>query len=199
MITPRPNAPAGAVSRTRPFTPLPSCAVLCRNNAPLTAFAMNLVRRSTPVCVLGRDFGSGLERLIDELKPTSVSDLRQRLAEWAGGKLRRARTDRTREAIEDQVKSLSAVITGAKDNTITGLKTAISRLFLKTSSDPNVVVCATGHKAKGLEWDHVFILDSHLIPSKWAETAADLKQERNLLYVMVTRAKETVTYIRSEA
>jgi superfamily I DNA/RNA helicase len=48
----------------------------------------------------------------------------------------------------------------------------------------------TGHKAKGLEFDHVFFLDSDLV--------GDEDQEPNLRYVIGTRAKETLTYINSE-
>jgi len=62
----------------------------------------------------------------------------------------------------------------------------------------------TGHKSKGEEWDHVFHLDSWLIPSKFALRAADegdnsgMEQERNLRYVIETRSKKTLTFINSE-
>ncbi|MCL5460465.1 ATP-binding domain-containing protein, partial [Loigolactobacillus coryniformis] len=45
----------------------------------------------------------------------------------------------------------------------------------------------TGHKSKGLEFDNVFILDKQLLREEG--------QDKNLLYVMQTRAKETLTYI----
>ncbi len=48
----------------------------------------------------------------------------------------------------------------------------------------------TGHKAKGLEFDHVFFLDNHLV--------GDDEQEPNLRYVIITRAKESLTYIDLE-
>jgi ATP-dependent exoDNAse (exonuclease V) beta subunit len=48
----------------------------------------------------------------------------------------------------------------------------------------------TGHGAKGLEFDHVYFLDQGLVGKE--------DQEPNLRYVICTRAKETLTYIRSE-
>ena len=48
----------------------------------------------------------------------------------------------------------------------------------------------TGHKAKGLEFSHVFFLDNELI--------SDEGQENNLRYVIQTRAKETLTYVSSK-
>lgn len=45
----------------------------------------------------------------------------------------------------------------------------------------------TGHKSKGLEFDHVFILEKELL--------RDEGQDRNLKYVMQTRAKSSLTYI----
>lgn len=62
----------------------------------------------------------------------------------------------------------------------------------------------SGHKAKGLEFDTVFFLDSFLIPSKYSLRAAEagddaaLSQEKNLEYVIVTRAKKELLFINSE-
>jgi DNA helicase-2/ATP-dependent DNA helicase PcrA len=48
------------------------------------------------------------------------------------------------------------------------------------------------HAAKGLEWDAVFIagLSEGLLPISLAETDESLEEERRLLYVAVTRARE---------
>lgn len=49
----------------------------------------------------------------------------------------------------------------------------------------------TIHAAKGLEWDHVFLVGCNegILPSK----RGDLEEERRLFYVAVTRARETLS------
>ncbi len=54
------------------------------------------------------------------------------------------------------------------------------------------VTLASLHAAKGLEWDAVFLigLSEGMVPITYAETAAAIEEERRLLYVGVTRARE---------
>lgn len=54
------------------------------------------------------------------------------------------------------------------------------------------VTLTTMHAAKGLEWDAVFIIgcSEGLLPVKMAETPEAVEEERRLLYVGITRARE---------
>jgi ATP-dependent DNA helicase UvrD/PcrA len=54
------------------------------------------------------------------------------------------------------------------------------------------VTLASLHAAKGLEWDAVFLvgLVDGLIPITYAQTAESIEEERRLLYVGITRARE---------
>jgi DNA helicase-2/ATP-dependent DNA helicase PcrA len=54
------------------------------------------------------------------------------------------------------------------------------------------VTLASLHAAKGLEWDAVFLvgLSEGLVPISLAETDAAIAEERRLLYVGITRARE---------
>ena len=54
------------------------------------------------------------------------------------------------------------------------------------------VTLATLHAAKGLEWDAVFLcgMQEGSMPISYAETPAAVEEERRLLYVGVTRARE---------
>jgi len=53
------------------------------------------------------------------------------------------------------------------------------------------VTLATVHTAKGLEWDvvHVCGLQDGTLPITFAESAAEVEEERRLLYVAITRAR----------
>lgn len=54
------------------------------------------------------------------------------------------------------------------------------------------VTLSSLHSAKGLEWDAVFVVGCHegTLPLSYAETPAQIEEERRLLYVGVTRARE---------
>ena len=68
--------------------------------------------------------------------------------------------------------------------------------------DDAAVVTGTIHSVKGGEWNHVFVVgvtDGYL-PLYYAhEDESALREERNLLYVAVTRARETVRLYHSPA
>ena len=57
------------------------------------------------------------------------------------------------------------------------------------------VTLASLHSAKGLEWDAVFLcgLSDGLMPIGFAETGDEIDEERRLLYVGVTRARERLS------
>ncbi|MGM9781966.1 MAG: ATP-dependent helicase [Paludibacteraceae bacterium] len=67
--------------------------------------------------------------------------------------------------------------------------------------DKNRVTLMTVHAAKGLEFKHIFIvgLEEDLFPSAMCETERDLEEERRLLYVAITRAKDdcVISYAKS--
>ena len=94
-------------------------------------------------------------------------------------------------ALEDKCRTLSLFL--GQSTSIADCHARIQRLF----SNNVGITLSTIHRAKGLEWPRVFILDRHLLPSRWAETEDDLRQERNLEYVAVTRAKLDLVMIKS--
>jgi len=56
------------------------------------------------------------------------------------------------------------------------------------------ITLATIHAAKGLEWDHVFIVgvSEGYLPITYAKTEPQIAEENRLLYVGVTRARKTL-------
>ncbi|NLA23835.1 MAG: UvrD-helicase domain-containing protein, partial [Bacteroidales bacterium] len=72
----------------------------------------------------------------------------------------------------------------------------------EAEEDFNKVTLMTIHSAKGLEYDHVFLvgLEEELFPSAMSrDTQAELEEERRLFYVAITRARKflTITYASS--
>lgn len=65
--------------------------------------------------------------------------------------------------------------------------------------DDNGVVVSTIHGAKGLEWNHVYLIgmEEEIFPGGHLQSEDDLESERCLAYVAVTRAKQSLTLFSS--
>jgi ATP-dependent DNA helicase Rep len=79
---------------------------------------------------------------------------------------------------------------------------AISRLVLRDlleqreeDDDSDKVQLLTLHASKGLEFPHVFImgLEEEILPHRSSIENGDIEEERRLMYVGITRARETLT------
>lgn len=200
MILPSPNAPEGSVKTLATYEPSdfqPTSAILCRNTAPLVSFAFSLIQRHIGCRVLGREIGQGLVSLIQKLNPTSLDELRLKLEMYENReteKFQRKGELQSAEAIRDRVTCIQIFLSHA--DSIDSLTSRISSLF--NDSVDNLVTLATIHKAKGLEWPTVFILDfKKLQPSPFARLPWQKIQERNLIYVAITRAQVDLRYIES--
>lgn len=77
--------------------------------------------------------------------------------------------------------------------------TSVSDLPDETTPDDDHLVLSTIHSAKGLEWDTVYVMsasDGYIPPDAATNSDEQLEEERRLLYVALTRAKNQliVTY-----
>lgn len=163
---------------------LPDTAViLCRNNAPLFGAAIRLLKNGRYPELVGNDIGKSLIKILKKFGDESMSQatVLAAIETWKQEKLRKSRSP---AKVEDQAECLRIFARQGKN---LGESLAYASDILARSGPVKLM---TGHKSKGLEWPDVFILDEHLI--------GDEPQEKNLRYVMITRAKETLTYITSE-
>lgn len=63
--------------------------------------------------------------------------------------------------------------------------------------DPKSFVTLTSaHRSKGLEFERVYIIDRDNFPSPKAESEEELKQEANILYVALTRARDILNVLQ---
>jgi len=172
-----------------------SIAVLCRNNAPLLSMAFKLLRRHVGVTMLGREIGKGLSALCKKISADqSVPAKEFRIALDAWFETERSKAEANEDAskidsVTDKYECILAVLQNREPSTVRGLVSELDNLFAK---DSGLVTLATGHKAKGLEWDTVVHLDPWRIPSKWAKRPDEITQENNLRYVLETRTKHNL-------
>lgn len=202
-ILPHPTAPEGYVRSLRFYAPSdfqPNSAILCRNTAPLVSMCYALLRRDIPCLILGKDIGKQLVSLVQKMMCTNLEDLQTRLAVWREREVSRLiAQDRSPEKIEDQYACLQFLISSMDENARTpaDLCARIDLMFSDSGSAGKITLSSI-HKSKGQEWQHIYILDWDLIPSRYAKQPWQLVQERNLQYVAITRSKLTLTYISSD-
>lgn len=203
-IESHPSAPEGAVQHLTNYQPAdfpPSGCILCRNTAPLVGFAYSLMKRDVSCRILGRDIGASLIAIVKKLRAASLEDLLLKLQVWLDREVNRALAeDRNPERLYDQADCLRFFVDSLDEDSRT-VDSLLAKIELMFTDQPQAtrLTLSTVHKAKGLEFETVFILDfEKYMPSRWATQEWAKVQEQNIIYVAVTRAKSTLVYINSE-
>lgn len=177
--------------------------VLSRSTEPLFALCLKLLARRVRAYIKGKEIGESLVSIIEHIEAEpdfSFSDFTAfltRYYELVASRLAE-KDDAGRQILElkDQIASIEVCYTSFNVASVAALKAEIKALF---SDRQAAVTLSTIHKAKGLENKRVFILDYDALPLRWeAQKDWQLTQERNLKYVAVTRARESLFLVHDD-
>lgn len=179
--------------------------VLCRMKAPLISLCLNLIAANKPATILGTEIGKALIAILEKLttrKDYEGFDKIDETLDAYEAELVEHYTSRDEpqlaEAIEDQCSAIRTLIDRAAATSLAELSAFIERLF-SGDSNKDVILLTTVHKAKGLEAERVFILAPDRLPLNYPNMRPEsAQQEMNLLYVAVTRAKQTLVIVTTE-
>jgi DNA helicase-2/ATP-dependent DNA helicase PcrA len=175
-------SPGGIVETSENFSIQPNSAVICRYNAPLLKLAMELLSSGHKVDVAGVDIGNRVIKLLTKLGDESLSQaaVLSAIADW--------------QAERESLDSKSAADTAdclrvfARHGRTLGTAIAYAKHIFESSTGE--IRFMSGHRSKGLEFDHVYHLNSSSIGPGG--------QEPNIYYVIDTRPKSRLTYIEME-
>lgn len=174
---------------------------ICRCNGPLVSCALKLIKKGRKATVRGRDIGKGLTKLIKDLARKhdgSINGLIKAVMDWQEREVQRfvaAKKQSQAQMAADRADTLVALCEGAHE--IAEVESRITSIFSDDQGDG--VMMSSVHKSKGLEAAKVVWLNpgiGEFFAAKARENGneAAAQQEENLMYVAITRAKETLVY-----
>lgn len=184
----------------------PKDMVIARKNKDLAKVFLSIVLKGKPVYIKDKEMIDGAIKSIRSLGCSTVEGLRNKidsLHEDYKKAMRNPENQRQGSAINngtmdiyDMIKAILDFFINEKGHsTKTMVETFIdfvSDLFVTEPSD-NAIIVSSIHQVKGLEAKRVFIINYNLMPyTSNFKTADDNQQERNLIYIAITRSKEVL-------
>jgi len=190
------------IRRIDPAVKLSEIAVLCRTHAPLEKMRAICDVEGLPCEITGPEAAKGQISLMRTREGWALAQalrrrqvgmvrlgaLRRQLNRQRRAQPRNAALQDLQEIVEDIASTLQADIVPAAE---------VLELFYEAAGEmrrdgrDSAIKLMTAHAAKGLEFDHVIVMDC-------ADWRWDHEDERRLLYVAMTRARQTLTLMRAE-
>ena len=182
--------------------------VICRNNAPLMEAYNEFIRQGKKCYIRGKDIGLNLKKLVESTKQTELNAdlskdgvfvrLYDKLFSDRNKIINKTNLDyntvMNMPIITNKLDMINALeVLSEGINTSDELIDKIKAVF--SDRKTNGIALSTIHKAKGLEADNVYIACKSLMPSKSAIKNWEVEQEKNLMYVAFTRAKNKLGFI----
>ncbi len=181
--------------------PLEEIAILCRTNARLADFEEPFHEAQIPfqgAALLGREAARQLLKALRKVDSTAVAAAVRNHAQNAGWIERPPDKLGEREMVRQSDLGRLVRLAAEFDDGIRTTGDFVADLearFGSAGPERRGVHLLTLHRAKGLEFDAVFIprVEERELPIKQAKRPAEIAEERRLFYVGMTRAKRHLT------
>lgn len=170
----------------------PGDTILSRANAPLMPVCLALLRKGVAAKVEGREIGKMLAGLARKMKAKSVPHFIERVTHWGAKEINRFAGSKYAEekagVVQDQMGCLIAIAEGCAS--VDEIFVRMESLFQDSDGfQKPCVLLSSVHKAKGLEWNKVFLI------AKTFKRAEQGGEEANIYYVAITRAKKHLVHV----
>lgn len=202
-----PTAPEGQISEMSITTvtenAFPGDAIISRTNAPLMRLCLGFLKKGIRAYIEGRDVGASLTNIHKRFEQNENSvEYIHAVQEWAVDRIRKVvgepASDTFKAAvslISDQAETLIAL--AEESATPAEIGGRLGSLFSDSEKEGpgRAVVLSSVHKAKGLEWTRVFLVQETFKHCNWSSTVSE---NNNIAYVAVTRAKTSLVWLTPE-
>ena len=176
---------------------LPGDMVLCRMNGPLVTLGYRLMKQGKKVHFQGKKFGEELVGIAQGLDADSINDLLIKLSSYEDGRLDKlaekekigGNVKMQKIDLQDRMDCLRAFLIGLpEDMPINEVLSKMEKFFCDSQDEKDSITLTSIHRAKGRERDRVFYFKPEISFDGLSEE--DERQERNLKFVAITRAKK---------
>jgi len=177
--------------------------VICRNSKPLVFAYLSLLGRGQGAMIVGKDIENNLMKTLSYIincdKVEGIEKLEEMKLELATSLrakgIKNLNYNQQYGEFCDQV-SVMKVLAGDVIH-MSQIEDKIHDMFI---SRDNVTRLMTIHKSKGLENDRVFLIthfeDKALMPSEYAKSDWEIRAERNIQFVALTRAVHSLITVK---
>ncbi len=169
--------------------------VISRKTAPLVSLCIRLIAKGIKATVKGREIGDQIKKDLSAIAQlpgfvydrfnAAIEAYRQAMFGKYEGL---DNEEQLKENLTDKLEALQTIYTNRPNaKSIEDLELYIDSMF---SDDSSPITLSTCHRAKGLEGERIFVHQAEDMPMRWKNQQEwQYEQERNLLYVALTRSK----------
>jgi len=176
--------------------------ILCRFTRPLAGIAGVLRDRGLKCRVEGQS-GKSYLSLVTKWGDVKLKIFRELLDDYEEEKLREytaADQDSKAASLRDRCGTIRAMMHGLGETKTTRDLARVIEFTFRDDDDnegpQDYLRLATIHRAKGREWERVFIIGmNRYMPSKYARADWEHEQEENLIYVAESRTKRELVFV----
>lgn len=184
----------------------PKDMVIARKNKDLAEIFLSIVLKGKPVYIKDKEMIDGAIRSINSLDCSTVSVLQKKLDtlhQEYKNVMKNPENQKQASAINNGTMDVYDMIEAILDffikekghsvNTPVDVFIQFIQELFVTEPNDNAIIVSSIHQVKGLEAKRVFIINYNLMPyTSNHKTADDNQQERNLIYIAITRAQEVL-------
>ena len=172
--------------------------ILSRKTAPLVSLCLKLIANKKNAQIKGRAIGDNLKsemKLIENYPYFQWDNFNESLSMYFDDKSATYNgsdnEEQLKENLKDKIDAIREIHRATPQaRNIDDLAAEIENIF----TDENApITLSTCHRAKGLEGERIFIYEPQHMPMEWKNQKNwQYEQERNLLYVALTRSKSEI-------
>lgn len=215
-IQPRDNAPKGNIRHITKDEVIdliqPGDFLLGRKNKWLMPMILKLVKAGKSVYIKDADFISRIKKTIEKTKVNSITDLRYKIIDNEKKIQEKIAKNNSKDdslliniSVEDtslEIYNIIKMLISAFQESYTtfSIKEFLNYIdkILNITPSSNCIFVSSIHCAKGLEANNVFVLAEAIPVFRRTMSLDQKKQEQNLSYIALTRAKDNLFLVKAE-